>query len=163
MYYFYPHKTGKQLWQKVVEKMRKYEIQSSIFTMMKMERFKLITKEKVKEGPKGKLKLVNSANYYQQSINDDLERFCINLQNQQIKKFEFVDSYFTPILASKELKLVEKRNEDHLMTYWYHYEGYNPDVDIKEMKRSNSKSKYVLAHCSRWTVSLNIEDFKEDY
>ena len=38
--------------------MRKYEIQSSILTMLKMARWKLVTQEKVKKAAEGKLKMM---------------------------------------------------------------------------------------------------------
>ena len=42
----------------ILEKMRKYEIQSSILTMLKMARWKLVTQEKVKKAAEGKLKMM---------------------------------------------------------------------------------------------------------
>ena len=74
-----------------------------------------------------------------------------------LKKKEFVTSFFTPKLSNEELKLVEKADEDHLKTYSEHYVGRNPDVDIDEMKRSDSKSKYVHVRCLRFTIPLTLE------
>ena len=53
---------------------------------------------------------------------------------------------------------VELKNEDHLNTYWYHYHGENPDVNVEEMKKSDSKSKYVLGTCVRETYPLTLEN-----
>ena len=63
--------------------MRKYGIQASILTMLYMERLHLVTKEKVKKAYKGELK--NDGDWINEKIfiNDDLERFIINLQNQK--------------------------------------------------------------------------------
>ena len=81
----------------------------------------------------------------------------INLQNQQVKEDELVESFFTPKLTNEELKLIEKADEDHLKTYLEHYYEQNPDVDIDEMKRSDSKSKYVHGRCVRYTILLTLE------
>ena len=91
------------------------------------------------------------------SINDDLEEFLINLQNQEEVKDERVKSFFTPKLTNEELKLVQEGNEEHLKTYWDYYDGKNPDVDVEEMKKSDSKSKYVHGHCWRETIPLRLE------
>ena len=56
------------------------------------------------------------------------------------------------------MKLVEMKNEDHLNTYAFHYYGENPDVDPKEMKKSDSKSKYVHGSSIRITYSLTLEN-----
>ena len=94
---------------------------------------------------------------YKGSINDDLERFLINLKNQKEVKDEDVFSFCTPKLTNEELKLVHDRNEEHFKTYFYHFEGVNPDVDVEEMKKSDSKSKFVHACCWRKTIPLTLE------
>ena len=95
---------------------------------------------------------------YEGSINDDLERFFINLQNQKEVKEEDVFSFFTPKLTNEELKLVQEGNKEHLKSYAYYYiDGLNPDVDVEEMKKSDSKSKYVHGYCERWTIPLTLE------
>ena len=80
-----------------------------------------------------------------------------NLLNSKELKEEEVDSFFIPKLTDKELKLVEVKNEDHLETYLYHYHGRGPDVDPNEMKKSDSKSKYVHCVCGRRTLPLTLE------
>ena len=152
-YYYYYHQ--EKLKEMILTKMRKYGIQSSILTMLGMERLSLVTKETVKKAAEGKLK--NDPNWQdcEESINDDLERFLINLQNQKEVKQEDVLSFFTPKLTNEELKLVQERNQEHLNTYWvYDLNGRNPDVDVEEMKKSDSKSKYVHGVCLRSTVHL---------
>ena len=140
-------------------KMEKYEIKSSILTMLDMYRRNLITKEKAKEASEGKLKNEKGWKYQEVSINDDLEMFLTNLLNPKEIKLEKVYSFFTPKLTEEGLKLVELKNEDHLETYFNHcYYGENPDVDPEEMKKSESKSKYVHGSCDRLTIPLTLEN-----
>ena len=123
--------------------------------MMNMLRSNLITKEKVKKAAEGKLKNENIWKYYDGSINDDFERFLINLQNQKEVEYEKVESFFTPKLTDEEMKLVQERKEEHLSTYFYCViNRLNPDVDVEEMKQSDSKSKYVQVNCHRTTIPL---------
>ena len=122
-----------------------------------MYRGKLITKEKMKQAYQGKWKFENTSDYVAVSINDDLESFFENLQNQKTIKNERVRSFFTPKLTDEEMKLVEERNELHLRTYENYYHGENPDVNDEEMKRSDSKSKYVQGLCARYTIQLTLE------
>ena len=144
-----------KLKERILEKMRKYEIQSSILTMLYMKRLNLVTKEKVKKAYKGELK--NDWDDEEGSINDDLERFWINLQNQKEVNYEDVWSFFTPKLTNEELKFVQEGNKEHLNTYWFHILKKNPDVDVEEMKQSDSKSKYVHGRCRRRTLPFNPE------
>ena len=148
------------LWNILLTKMRSYGVQSAILTMLDMYRGKLITKEKVKKAYQGKLK--KGSIKHAVSINDDLENFFVNLQNQKQIKGETVYSFFTPKLTDKEMKLVEQRNKRHLDTYWKHYEGHNPDVNDEEMKKSDSKSKYVQGLCARDTIQLTLESNEKD-
>ena len=128
-----------------------------------MDRRNLITKEKVKKAAEGKLKNDPEWKEYKGSINDDLERFLINLQNQKHANFlvtaeyEYVESYFTPKLTNKELKLVQEGNEEHLKSYAEYCVGRNPDVDVEEMKKSDSNAKYVHGRCYRSTISLTLD------
>ena len=154
---------GDNLNKMILTKMRKYKIQSSMLTMLIMQRRNLVTKEKVKNAAQGKLKNIGHGlwslytNYGNRSINDDLEGLLIDLQNHEVKKSKTVFSFFTPKLTKEELELVEKADEDHLKTYAKHYWGQNPDVDIDEMKKSDSKSKYVHGTCWRHTELLSLE------
>ena len=118
---------------------------------------KLVTKEKVKKAYKGELKNDEDWEMYEGSINDDLERFLINLQNQKEVKEEDVESFFTPKLTNEELKLVQEGNEEHLKSYGYHILGENPNIDVEEMKKSDSKSKYVHGRGWRMTIPLTLE------
>ena len=156
-YYFHSQERRENMKEMLMAKMRKYGIHSSILTTLGMWRRKLVTKEKVKKAAEGKLKNDEDWKYYEGSINDDLERFIINLQNQIDVKPEDVFSFLTPKLTTEELKLVQEGNEEHLKTYSYYFNGKNPDVDVEEMKKSDSKSKYVHGYCLRKTIPLSIE------
>ena len=43
-----------------------------------------------------------------------------------------------------------------------HYYYRNPDVDPEEMKKSDSKSKYVHGKCNRWTYTLTLEKTEKE-
>ena len=141
----------------ILTKMRKYGIESSILTMLYMVRWKLVTKEKVKKAAEGKLKNDEDWKSHEGSINDDLERFVFNFQDQKEVKLEYVPSYFTPKLTNEDLRLVQEKNEEHLKTYLDYLAGKNPDVDVNEMKKSDSKSKYVHGTCWRMTIPFTLE------
>ena len=152
-HYFYRERREK-LKEIILTKMRKYGIQSSILTMMYMVRRNLVTKETVKKAYKGELKNDEDWENEEGSINDVLESFLINLHYKKEMKQESVSSFFTPKLTNEELKFVQEGNEEHLKTYLVHFIGKNPDVDVEEMKKSDSKSKYVHAYCKRQFLEL---------
>ena len=139
----------------MLTKMRKYGIKSSILTMLNMVRRNLVTKETVKKAAEGKLKNDENWWFYEGSINDDLESFLFNLQNKNEIK-EDVLSFFTPKLTNEELRLVQEGNVEHLKTYNYHFLGLNHDIDVEEMEKSDSKSKYVHGWCRRRTIPLTL-------
>ena len=140
-------------------KMRKYGIQSAILTMLFMFRKNLITKEKAKA-----IAIIadgNLKNYperppeYKRSINDDLESYFQKFLNQEKIKIETEVSLFLPKLTEDELKLVEKKNENHMRSYLLGLFG--ADIDAEEMKLSNSRDKYVHSGCYRKTIYLDLE------
>ena len=45
---------------------------------------------------------------------------------------------------------------------WEYISGRNPDVDVEEMKKSDSKSKYVHGQCLRWTIPLTLETIETE-
>ena len=138
----------------ILKKMREYGIPSSILTTLCMLRRYLITQEKSKEAAEGKLKNVDGWKDCKGSINDDLDSFVNNLQNSEKIDNEAVDSFFTPKLTKDELKLVEQKNKEHMWTYdWKFY----ADVDVEEMKKSDSKDKYLHSFCHRITTYLSLE------
>ena len=67
---------------------------------------------------------------------------------------ENVHSFFTPKLTKEELKLVAEKNREHMMTY---FSELRADVDVEEMKKSDSKDKYVHTRCTRKTLHLHLE------
>ena len=125
--------------------------------MLGMLRQNLITKEKSKAAYLGKLKNEKAWENEEISFNDDLELFLSNLKNSKEIEFEVVASFFIPKLTNEELKLVESRDPEHLNTYLDHYIGENPDVEDEEMKKSDSKSKFVHGRCIRLTFPLTLE------
>ena len=138
--------------------MKKYGLQSSILTRLRMNRRNLITKEKFKAAYQGKMKNEFGWRDYEGSINDDLESFFNNLQeisSQEEVKEGHVRSFFLPKLTKEELKLVDEKNSEHMMTYWGKFYA---DVDEEEMKKSDSKDKYVHVGCFRETAVLNLDD-----
>ena len=139
----------------ILKKMREYGIPSSILTMLTMYRKCLITKEKSKEAAEGKLKNDPYWKYYEGSINDDLDSFVNNLQNSEEIDYEDVWSFCTSKLTKEELKLVEQKNEEHMWTYLM---NYNADVDVEEMKKSDSKDKYLHSSCCLLYTSPSPRD-----
>ena len=154
-YFYYSNVELKKLKEIILKKMREYGIQWSILTTLSMTRRKLITKEKSKQGAEEKLKDDPFWRDYKGSINDDLDSFVNSLQNSEEIDDDHVYSFFTPKLTKEELKLVEQKNNEHMMTYLYNLIG--ADVDVEEMKKSDSKDKCVHSRCQRNTVFLTLE------
>ena len=143
----------------ILSRMEMYGLQSTILTTLSMYRRNLITKEKSKAAYQGKLKNERDGWYKQEtSINDDLESFFNNLEDisslEEIKK-EAVESFFLPKLTEEKLELVERKDEEHMFTY---LAGFDADVDTEEMKKSDSKDKYLHSWCERKTRVLNLDD-----
>ena len=135
-------------------KMKKYGIRSSILTVLHMARHNLITKETQKQAYEGKLKNERDWSYFEGSVTDDLESFLNKLINKEEITREMFWSFFLPKLTEEELKLVAEKDYDHLNTYWA---GSTADVDEEEMKRSDSKDKYVRVLCRRYTIPLTLD------
>ena len=161
-HYLWEDEQVEKLQEIILKKMKKYGILSATLTMLYMARLNLVTKEKVKKAYKGELKNDPDWADYKGSINDDLEKFFINLQNQKEVKEEDFWSFFAPKLTNEELKLVQERNQEHLETYSSHFVGLNPDVDVEEMNKSFSKSKYVHGRCWRCTLPLTLETIETE-
>ena len=136
----------------ILKKMKKYGIKEAMVTIIRMRRWKLITKEKMEDYYKGKEE--DRDGDYKESVHDDLDSFFDKLQNGWWEEEEVV-TYFIPKLTEKEKKLVEEKDKDHLMSYYWHAEdGLDPDVSKKEMDESESKSKFVKGDCNRQTFIL---------
>ena len=142
----------------IMSKMKKYGLQSTILTQLRMRRQNLVTKEKSKQAYQGKLKNEPFWRRYKGSINDDLESFFENLQeilNLEEIKEERIQSFFLPKLTDEEWELIEKKDREQMKTYEF---GLYADVKPKEMKKSNSKDKYLHGTCFRVTKVLNLDD-----
>ena len=163
MHYFYSWERI-ALEEMILTQMRKYGIQSSILTMLKMSRRNLVTKETVEKAVQGKMKSAEEPGWitYRGPINDDLEEFFIDIHYRREVKCENASSFFTPKLTNEELKLVQEGEKEYMNSYLDHFNGRNPDVDVEEMKKSDSKSKYVHGDCRRWTIPLTVETSQFD-
>ena len=150
-FYYYLFEKLKEI---ILKKIQEYGIKSSILTMLHMDRINLLTKEKSKLAAEGKLKNELGWRSYEGSINDDLDLFINNLQNSNEVEDEVVWSFFLPKLTKEELKLVEEKNEEHMRTY---DDGLFADVGVEEMKKSDSKDKYLHSGCLRGTAHLTLE------
>ena len=143
-----------KLKQIILKKMQKYGIQSAVLTTLVMTRKNLISKEKSEQAADGKLNNHPFWKTFNGSINDDLDSFVNNLQNSEDIDYEYVQSFFHPKLTKEELKLVEQKNREHMLTYGL---GLAADVSVKEMKKSDSKDKYIHFCCTRITDYLTLE------
>ena len=129
-------------------------VMQPLLTMLSMWRMQLITKEKMESFCKGELKYGGSND--EKSGDDDIEEFFENLQNAKVCD-EQVLSYYLPKLTNKELKSIEGKDKMLLKTFSFHFrDDMNVDIDEAEMKKSESKSKFVRGCCLRETISLKI-------
>ena len=143
----------------ILNGMKKYKIHSVLVTLISQSRNRLITKEKMEDYYNGKIQHHRdpTVDMLKISVNDDLEDLLQKLRIGEDYK-ESVWSYYLPKLTKKELRLVELRDEVHLKTYSsYGLPKQDLDIDEKEMKRSESKSKFLMSNCFRW--SLKIENY----
>ena len=111
-------------------------------TRIHLERFILITKEKMESYCKGE-------KYEKDSVNDDLESLFENIRLGK-EPNEYIQTNFLPKLTEEELELVERRDTSYLQTFF----EPNPDVDETEMMLSESDSKYVYSWSWRKTFSI---------
>ena len=155
--------------------MKVHKIKSISVTKLTYVRQHLLTKEMMEEISKGEYfngKHIGGDMFTNKSVNDDLESFYKDIKFKCFRKActnryghqYLVQSYILPKLTKKELKLVEVKDKDYMMTFqntaWRpdvrNHE--DPDVDEAEMKLSNSKSKFVMVECDRWTFIINMKD-----
>ena len=122
--------------------MKKYNIKSTIVTLINMRRRSLITKEKTENYCKGK-------ENKKISVNDDLESLFEDLRFGN-EPYNYVFSYFLPKLTEKELELVESKDTSYLENFYLSF----PDVEKTEMRLSGSDSKYVEGFCDRKTFTI---------
>ena len=117
-------------------------MRSIMLTCISMERWRLITKEKMEKYSKGE-------DFVKDSVNDDLESFFeeLRLGKEPNKR---VITYYLPKLEEEEMELVETKDTNYLQTFDFP----NPDVPDAEMKLSESDSKFVRGWCSRTTFTI---------
>ena len=132
--------------------MKKYKIKESILTKLEMQRLNLVTKETIKKAYKGEL-MADLDWEDRISLHDDLESFFSSLQTSEkvLEDEEEIDTFFTPKLTEEELVLVHDKNEEYLESFFV---KRNADVNVNEMAKSSSKSKYIHANCRRKTIPL---------
>ena len=99
---------------------------------------------------------------WKESVQEDLESFYESLKTGKEVRAD-VATYFLPKLTDGELKLVEKKDQDHLQEYVWRIIERPFDVDPDEMEKSESDSKYVRAYCVRYTFLLKNTSFMPDY
>ena len=135
---------------------KKYKIKSVLVTAIIQARNELVTKERMEAyasySTLAKLDHDLTFHLVDKSVNDDLETF---FEERLMGKFCAWPSwsYFLPKLSTRELELVEMRDEDHLKTYSC-YPKKDPDVNKKEMELSESTSKFLNAECYRWSFKI---------
>ena len=145
--------------------MKEYEIQSSILTILRMGKERLITKETYQQASEGKLKKDQTWELYDGSVNDDIDSYFEKFLNQEKIKDEQVASFFLPKLTKEELKLVEEIDREYMRQYLHTLLGMSKwaggnmtaDVDVEEMKQSDSKDKYAQCKCVRQTINLTLQ------
>ena len=156
--------------------MKIHKIRNILVTKLQFERQHLITKEFMDLISKGEYfhVQIGGAHFTNKSVFDDLESFYKNVKFRNFQKActnryghaYSVHSYCLPKLTDEELKLMEMKDNDYLKTFQNTYrisifdtDGRNydtPDVDEREMKLSESKSKFVLTECHRWTFIIKM-------
>ena len=132
--------------------MKKNKIKSVMVTSINLDRWELITKEKMQSYCTGK-------NYEKDSVNNDLESLFKNIRlgNYIFGSLdEKVLTYFLPKLTEEELELVERKAKSYLQTFFYDDEA---DVDETEMMLSESDSKYVRGESFRRTFVIDTDPF----
>ena len=147
--------------------MREYGVRSAILTILNLRRYRLTTKEKVKQkyrdAHEAELKKVKAARI-RRSLNDDLEYFYDSLQNPERKpKEEESVSFLTQRLTGEELRLVDEKNQDYLNKFnlynqiWINMATQSFNNDIEKMKTSSDpESKFSYSFCERWTYALHV-------
>ena len=126
----------------ILKGMKKYDIKKVMITSLGMWRRELITKEQMENYCKGKEET-------KRSVTDDLESLFEEIRLGKEPE-DRAWAYFLPKLTKEELKLIKRNDRDFLKTFL----RPNPDVDIAEMKASESNSKYVSAFCLRKTFTI---------
>ena len=132
----------------VLEGLQMHDLKSAFVTGIYMFRYLLITKEKMEDTCLGKNEVFGILR--KESINDDIESVFESLQLEE-KPEPLAHTYCLPKLTQRELELIETKDEEYFQTF---FQCKNPDVDDKEMKLSESNSKYVEVVCMRRTFTI---------
>ena len=132
--------------------MEKYNLKSVMMTILRLWRFKLITKEKMINYCLGKYE------HDKQSVNDDLNSFFDDLRLDKNPK-SWAHTYFLPKLTDEEMNLIEDKDPIFCRTFMY---GDAADVDEAEMKLSESNSKFLRATGGRQTEIIENNDYQND-
>ena len=164
-YYHYYNYNEDRLKAFVLRQMKKYEMKSVMMTMIDMWRWNLITNKKMDDFYLGNKSVQSIRNFCvynstlghltnwvmpSQSVNDDLESFFEGLNVAKVQKLRNV-TYFLPKLTDEEHKLIRNKDKHYFKTFYF---STNPDVDEIEMRRSESKSKFVYGESRRRTYIL---------
>ena len=86
-------------------------------------------------------------------IVDDLETFLETLGEKTMNTLR--TTCHITMMTGYEKRLLARKDQQFLESFFVHSLGQNPDVKKIEMDSSESQSKYVLSRCSRQTLILN--------
>ena len=148
-------------------RMRKYNIEQGMMTMVHMWRGHLVSNKDMKhiykEGTLVRsLTEPSRRTKMEMSVHDDLESYLLKLMIQDESKDELNDelvwTYFLPKLTPKEMKLLKTQNFDFLKTF----DRPNPDIlekmDNEERNQmKDTKSVFVFGGSIRRTVLLDTD------
>ena len=124
--------------------MKKCKIKSVMVSIICMERWRLITQEKMDSYYKRKEPETDS-------VNEDIDSFLEDILLGREPNDRAV-TYFLPKLTEKELKLVERNDLSYLETFTV--SGKKVDVEKAEMNLSESDSKFVKSFALRETFII---------
>ena len=148
-------------------KMKKYNIEQVMMTMVHLWRDHLVTNKDMKHIYKEgtlvqSLTEPSRRSQIEISVHDDLESYFLKLTSQDESKDEvneeLVWTYFLPKLTSEEMKLLKSQNTDFLKTF----DRANPEIlekmeDEETMEINKTKSVFVSGGCIRRTVLLDTD------
>ena len=112
-------------------------------TSINLRRYKLLTKEEMEWYCKGDSK------HLKDSVNDDLESLFGNIRLGK-ERYDWVDTYFLPMLTEEELELIERRDKKFSQTFVW---SLNPKRKAA-MMFSKSDAKYVYGDSRRITFVI---------
>ena len=132
--------------------MKKYKIKSIMLTIIRMWRWRIISKNTMEIYCKGeKFSSVEFyENYVNDSVNDDLESLFKDLRLGKVLN-EKTHIYYLPKLTEKEEELAEGKDTSYYKTFQCYR---NSEMLTDKMKRSTSDSKYVLGEGCRRTFTI---------